>query len=115
MLGGQIRRIVFLRTILVFALVVVIQLAFATTFFSLLILVLLGFAWAVFYCLTLSLSMELIPPGKNAVFDVLVGTGAAVGSFMGPFLAQIFGFLNEFIIAGVLFLLAFLVLSIFTR
>jgi MFS family permease len=111
----QIRRIVFLRGALIFLLVIVIQLTVATTLLSELILVLLGFAYAVYYILTLSLSMELIPPGKNATFDVLVGIGAASGSFIGPFLANALGYLPEFVIAGTLFFIAFLILMIFTK
>ena len=111
----QIRRIVFLRSALIFLLVIVIQLTIATTLLSELILVLLGFAYAVYYILTLSLSMELIPPGKNATFDVLVGIGAASGSFLGPFLANALGYLAEFVVAGTLFFIAFLILRIFTK
>jgi MFS family permease len=111
----QISGIVFLRSALIFLLVIVIQLAVATTLLSELILVLLGFAYAVYYVLTLSLSMELIPPGKNATFDVLVGIGAASGSFIGPFLANALGYLPEFVVAGTLFFIAFLILIIFTK
>jgi MFS family permease len=111
----QISGIVFLRSALIFLLVIVIQLAVATTLLSELILILLGFAHAVFYILTLSLSMELIPPGKNATFDVLVGIGAASGSFIGPFLANALGYLPEFVVAGTIFFIAFLVLRIFTK
>ncbi len=111
---AQIRRIVLLRSALLFLLVIVVKLAISTTLLSEIILILLGFAYAVYYILTLSLSMELIPAGKNATFDVLVGIGAASGSFLGPFLANALGYLPEFLIAGVLFLGAFLVLRIFT-
>ena len=110
---AQISRIVFLRSALVFLLVIVVYFAVSTTLLSEIILIFLGFAYAVYYILTLSLSMELIPPGKNATFDVLVGIGAATGSFLGPFFAEALGFLPEFIIAGVLFFSAFLILRIF--
>jgi hypothetical protein len=60
----------------------------------------------------LSLSMELIPQGKSGIFDVLVGSGAAIGSFLGPFLANSMAYLPTFNIAAVLLFLAFLVLKI---
>jgi len=113
----QMIRIVFFRSALVFLLVAVVSSVFFAPYVTLLseiILVLLGFAYAVYFILTLSLSMELIPPGKNATFDVLVGIGAAAGSFLGPFLADAWGFLPEILVAGVLFFIAYLILKIFT-
>jgi MFS family permease len=110
----QIRRIVLLRSALIFLLVVAIQIAFSPTFFTALVMVLLNLAYAVYYILMISLAMELIPQGKTGIFDVLTGLGAASGSFLGPFLAQMLGFLPQFLIAGVIFLLAFVVLKIFT-
>ncbi|HIJ07766.1 TPA: hypothetical protein HA274_00190, partial [Candidatus Bathyarchaeota archaeon] len=79
-----------------------------------LVLVLMGFAYAVYYILMISLSMELIPAGKTGIFDVLVGIGGATGSFLGPYLAQMFGYLPQFLIAGIVFLLAFVILKIFS-
>jgi MFS family permease len=110
----QIRRIVLLRSALIFLLVIAIQIAFSPTFFTALVMVLLNLAYAVYYILMISLAMELIPQGKTGIFDVLTGLGAASGSFLGPFLAQMLGFLPQFLIAGVIFLLAFVVLKIFT-
>jgi MFS family permease len=110
----QMRRMVLLRSFLVFLLVAVVQATFSTTLLAGVILVMLGFAYALYYILMLSLSMELIPVGKNGVFDVLVGLGAAIGSFLGPFLAETFGFLPQFLIASAIFLLAFAVLKIFS-
>jgi MFS family permease len=78
------------------------------------ILVFLGFAYAVYYILMLSLSMELIPAGKSGVFDVLVGLGAAFGSFLGPFLAETMNYVPTFLIAAVVFFLAFLMLKLFS-
>ena len=77
-------------------------------------LVFLGFAYAFYYILTLSLSMELIPAGKSGLFDGLGGLGAASGSFRGPFLAETLGVLPQFLIAGFIFFLAFIVLKVFT-
>lgn len=109
------RRIVFFRTALVFLLVAVGELAFAPAIFSGLILISLGFAYAVYYILTLALSMELLPPGHNAIFDVLVGLGAASGSFLGPYLAQTIGYFTTFAIAGGIFALALVFILICTR
>jgi MFS family permease len=110
----QVRHIVLLRSALIFLLVAVVQIGFATTLFAALILVLLNFAYAVYYILTISLSMALIPTGRAGVFDVLVGLGAASGCFLGPFLAQTLGFLPQFLIAGAIFFLAYAILKIFT-
>lgn len=117
------RRIVFLRGTLVFLLVVVARLAVSPTFFAGLILVSLGFAYAVYYVLTLALSMELLPPGHNAIFDVLVGLGATSGSFIGPYLAQtigqattsLIGYITTFLIAGVLFFITLVLIWISTK
>ncbi len=108
----QTRRIVLVRSALIFLLVAVVEIGFATTFFAALILVLLNFAYAVYYILMISLSMELIPQGRAGVFDVLVGLGAASGCFVGPFLAQTLGFVPLFMVAGLVFFSAFAVLKI---
>lgn len=110
----QMRRIVLFRSALVFALVAVVELIAYPTFFAGIILVALGFASAIYFILMLALSMELMPPGKSAVFDVLVGLGAASGSFLGPYFAQMFGYIPTFLIAGGLFFLAFVILWVFT-
>jgi MFS family permease len=110
----QMPRFVLLRGLLLFTLVAVVQLAFSTTLLTGLILVLLGLAYALYYILMLSLSMELIPAGRSGVFDVLVGLGAAAGAFLGPFLAKNLNYLPTFLIAGFLFLGAFVVLKIFS-
>jgi hypothetical protein len=75
------------------------------------ILILLNLAYAVYYIIVLSLSMELMPAGKSGIFDVLVGLGTAFGSFLGPFIAQTMGFLSQFLMAGVIFLLTFVILK----
>jgi len=110
----QMQRIVLLRGILVFLLVGVVQLLFFPTVMAGLILCLMGFAYAVYYILMISLSMELIPAGKTGLFDVLVGIGGATGSFLGPYLAQMLGYLPQFLIAGVVFLAAFVILKLFS-
>lgn len=110
----QMRRIVLFRSVLIFSLVAVVDLVASPMVFAGIILVALGFAYAVYYILTLALSMELVPQGKNAVFDVLVGLGAATGSFLGPYLAGVSGFVSTFLVAGGLFFLAFLIIWLFT-
>jgi MFS family permease len=110
----QMQRIVLLRSILVILLVCVVNFVFYPAASAGLVLVLLGFAYAVYYILMISLSMELIPAGKTGLFDVLVGIGGATGSFLGPYLAQVLGYLPQFLIAGFVFLIAFLVLRIFS-
>jgi hypothetical protein len=60
----------------------------------------------------ISLSMELIPAGRTGIFDVLVGLGAACGSFLGPLLAETLGFLPQFLIASSIFFLAYAALRI---
>jgi MFS family permease len=110
----QMRRVVLMRSLLVFLLVAVVQFAFSPTVVAGAILVFLGFAYALYYILMISLSMELIPAGRTGLFDVLVGLGAATGSFLGPFLATLLGFLPLFAIAGAIFLFAFVVLKILT-
>ena len=108
------RRMVLLRSVLIFSLAVVVHFALSMTLLASFILVLLGFAYAFFYVLTLSLSMELIPAGRSGFFDGLVGLGAASGAFFGPFLAEMLGFIPQFLITSFVFFLAFLVLKIFT-
>ena len=110
----QMQRIVLLRSILVILLVCVVHFVFYPAASAGLVLVLLGFAYAVYYILMISLSMELIPAGKTGLFDVLVGIGGATGSFLGPYLAQVLGYLPQFLIAGFVFLIAFFVLRIFS-
>jgi len=112
-LRKQMPRYVLLRSLLIFLLVGVIQFAFSPTIMTGLFLVLLGFAYAMYYIMMISLSMELIPQGKTGLFDGLVGVGAAVGSFLGPFLAAQLSYIPTFLIAAVGFFCAFLILKIF--
>ena len=110
----QMRRVVLIRSLLVFLLVAVVQFAFSPTIVAGAILVFLGFAYALYYILMISLSMELMPAGRTGLFDVFIGLGAGTGSFLGPFFATVFGFLPLFAIAGAIFLFAFVVLKIVT-
>ncbi len=111
-LRKQMPRFVLLRGLLIFLLVGVIQFAFSPTIMTGVMLVFIGFAYAMYYIMMISLSMELIPEGKSGFFDGLVGLGAAVGSFLGPFLAEKLNYEPTFLIAAVAFLCAYLILKI---
>ena len=104
----QMPRFVLFRSLLIFVLVGVIQFAFSPTIMTGILLVFIGFAYAMYYIMMLSLSMELIPEGKTGFFDGLVGLGAAVGSFLGPFLAAHLNYLPTFLFAAVVFFFAFI-------
>ena len=114
--GGKtgLSRFVLLRSMFALLFILALQLS---TLFSLWVatslLILMGFVYALFLVSTLSLSMELIPAGKSGMFNVLIGVGGACGSFAGPFIAQTFGFVTVFIMAGVIFLLAYAAFEIF--
>ncbi|MCW4004389.1 MAG: MFS transporter [Candidatus Bathyarchaeota archaeon] len=107
----QMPRFVLFRSLLIFLLVGAIQFAFSPTLVTGVVLVCMGFAYGMYYIMMLSLSMELIPEGKSGLFDGLVGLGAGVGSFLGPFLADNLNYLPTFLIAALTFLFAFLTLK----
>ena len=109
----QMPRYVLFRGLLIFLLVGIIQLAFSPTLMTGLFLFFIGFTYAMYYIMVISLSMELIPEGKTGFFDGLVGLGAGVGSFLGPFLAEKLSYVPTFLIAAVAFLCAFLILKSF--
>ncbi len=109
----QMPRFILLRSFLVFILVAVLSLAIAPTLVTCVLLVCLGFAYAMYYIMMLSLSMEVIPEGKAGFFDGMVSLGAAIGAFLGPFLAFNWNYIPTFIIAAVVFLCAFITLKIF--
>jgi MFS family permease len=111
---ARVQRIVLFRSALVFLLVALVQIALYPTVAATIILILMGFAYALYYVFTLSLSMELIPAGRTGLFDVLVSAGGAFGSFLGPFLAQMFGFLPQFLIASAFFFLAYVIFKVFS-
>jgi MFS family permease len=108
----QMPRFVLLRSLVIFALVGVVQFALYPNIMTGVLLVFLGLFYAMYFILMLSLSMELIPAGKTGVFDVLVGLGAAVGSFFGPYLAETLNYLPMFLIAACVFLVAFVTLKL---
>jgi MFS family permease len=110
----QMPRYVFLRSLLIFALIGVIQLVLFPTVMTFVLLVFIGFAYSMYYIMMISISMELIPEGKSGLFDGLVGLGTAVGSFLGPYLADTYNFIPTFAVAAVLFLLAFIAIKLAT-
>jgi MFS family permease len=93
----QMPRYIIVRSFLIFILVGVISLALIPTILTCLILVCIGFAYAMYYIMMLSISMELIPEGKAGFFDGMVGLGTAIGAFLGPFLASHLNYLPTFI------------------
>jgi MFS family permease len=113
-LRRQMPRYVVTRGLLIFAFIGVIEFAIYPTITMGLLLGMLGFSFAMYYIMMLSVSMELIPEGKSGFFDGLVGLGAALGSFLGPFLANNLSYLPTFLIAAIAFLVAFVMLKIFT-
>jgi MFS family permease len=107
-------RLVFLRGMFAFLLILAAQMsALASVGLATAVLIVFGFLNALFLVNTLSLSMEVIPAGKSGLFNVLIGVGGAGGSFLGPLIAQSFGFLTVFMMAGVVFLLAYVAFKIF--
>ena len=110
----QMPRFVLLRSILIFSLIGVIQLVLFPTIMTFVVLVCIGFAYAMYYIMMISISMELIPQGKSGLFDGLVGLGTAVGSFLGPYLADTYQYIPTFAVAAVLFLLAFIAIKLAT-
>jgi predicted MFS family arabinose efflux permease len=108
----QMPRFILIRSVLVFALVAAISIAFESTVITCILLVCIGFAYSMYYIMMLSLSMEVIPEGKAGFFDGMVSLGAAIGAFFGPFLAHNLNYVPTFIIAAVIFLAAFVTLKI---
>jgi len=110
----QIPRFVLVRSLLIFGLIGIIQFVLSPTLLTCLFLTFLGFAYGMYYIMMLSVSMELIPQGKSGLFDGLVGLGAGVGSFLGPFLADTYNYIPTFLVAAVLFFIAYVALKLAT-
>jgi len=110
---ANVGRIVIFRSLLAFSLVAALTMSAQGVWLSTTVLILMGFAYALFLVYTLSLSMELIPAGKSGLFNVLIGIGGACGSFIGPSIAQTYGFFYVFAIAGLIFFSAFVAFRIF--
>jgi MFS family permease len=110
---SHVGRLVLGRSLLAFLLLAALQTSSFNVLLSAGVLTLMGFLFAVFMVHILSLSMELVPAGKAGLVNVLIGVGAAFGSFAGPFIAQAFGFLHVFVIAGAIFFAAFVFFKLF--
>lgn len=101
------QKVVLFRSILVFLLLIVTVIGLQTVLLIALILALMGLAYALYHIYALSMSMELIPAGKAGLFDSLVGLGSALGAYLGPLTAQIFGFTFTFALSGIFFFSAY--------
>jgi len=102
----RLQKVILLRSALAF-LLAIFATSFQAAFPFALILALMGFAYAVYHVCALSLSMELIPAGMTGLFDAFVGLGSASGAYLGPYIAQTFGFTYAFIAAGSAFILSY--------
>jgi predicted MFS family arabinose efflux permease len=109
----QMPRFVLSRSIIIFVLVAVILLDFSPKIMTGILLIFIGFAYAMYYIMMISLSMEVIPQGKAGLFDGMVGLGSALGAFLGPFLAFHLNYVPMFVICAVIFLVAYLALKLF--
>jgi MFS family permease len=105
--------LVLVRALLAFVLLAALGVSSSSVLLATAVLILMGFLFAVFMVYILSLSMELVPAGRAGLINVLIGIGGAFGSFLGPFIAQALGFLQVFVMAGAIFLAAFLFFEIF--
>ena len=109
----QMPRFVLSRSIIIFILVAVILLGLSPEIMTGVLLIFIGFAYAMYYIMMLSLSMEVIPQGKAGLFDGMVGLGSAMGAFLGPFLAFHLNYVPMFVITAVVFFVAYLALKLF--
>jgi MFS family permease len=75
---------------------------------SIVTLVGMGLAYSFYSVAVLSLSMEVIPQGKAGLFTALIGTGAAIGCFIGPLIASNMGFEYTFVASAVFFVFSFI-------
>jgi len=110
---SRVSGLVLFRCLLTFTLLAALQASSFNVVLTTTVLILLGFLNAVYLVHILSLSMEMVPAGKAGLVYVLTGTGAAVGSLMGPFIAKALGFFDVFVIAGVVFFAAYVFFKIF--
>lgn len=82
---------------------------------SVAVLALMGLTYAFFVISTISLSMELIPQGKAGVYNAVIGLGTVLGCFIGPLVAQQYGFVTLFLSSSLLFALSFVMFKVFSR
>lgn len=109
---GHVTLTVLARSLLAFILLGALSLSSFDVLLTTVVLIIMGFLFAVFIVRVLSLSMELIPPGKAGLINVLTGVGGAIGSLIGPLIATV-GFLSVFVGAGAIFFAAFVFFTIF--
>jgi MFS family permease len=106
-------RFILTRSLLVYVLTAVVMYMIMPTVITCVLLVCLGFAYAMYYIMMLSLSMEIIPEGKAGLFDGMVSLGAAIGAIAGPVIAEYLSYDLVFFVTATLFLAAFLVIKAF--
>jgi MFS family permease len=94
---------------------VILMFSMLTLSLSVAILALMGLTYAFFVISTISLSMELIPQGKAGIYNALIGLGTVLGCFIGPFVAQQYGFTALFLSSSLLFASSFVMFKIFSR
>jgi MFS family permease len=82
---------------------------------SVTILALMGLTYAFFVISTISLSMELVPQGKAGIYNALIGLGTVLGCFIGPFVAEQYGFIVVFLLSSLLFASSFVTFKMFSR
>jgi MFS family permease len=111
----QMPRFILVRSLLVFFLTAVVMYMILPTVITCLVLVGLGFAYAMYYIMMLSLSMEIIPEGKAGLFDGMVSLGSGIGAIVGPLIATALSYDLMFFITAILFLLAFLAIKVIRR
>lgn len=110
---ARVAELVLFRSLLAFVLLAALNMSSFNVLLATGTLVVMGFLFAVIMVSILSLSMELIPAGKAGLINVLIGLGGALGSFIGPFIAQASGFLQVFVVAGAIFFVAFVFFKMF--
>jgi MFS family permease len=111
---AHVAAVVLSRSVLAFALLAALNMSSINVLLATVILTIMGFLFAVFMVHILSLSMELIPAGRAGLINVLIGVGGAFGSFVGPFIASLaVGFAGVFVVAGVIFFVAFVFFRVF--
>jgi MFS family permease len=110
----SIKRISVLRSVLVILPLLIGIVPLLGIAVSIVTLVGMGLAYAFYSVAVLSLSMEVIPQGKAGLFTALIGTGAAVGCFVGPLIAENVGFEFTFVTSAVFFVFSFIAFQKFS-
>ena len=98
------------RSLLATALALVVATSSLDAIAMTVILMLMGFAYAIFFVSSLVLLMELVPEGRSGLFTALMNLSGACGAFLGPLVAERAGFASAFLICGLTFLAAYVVL-----